>query len=168
MSPESVPRICPQRSFSKLQRYVYSRFVRILLFAFLASTLILGQSLDELKGKYGAAISETFIVRSGMGVRVRNGPNGRVAEMLIFPMRADSLIESRSMTFSYETAKNLLNELLPASRRGKFVIGGFVDAFCMPENDCAGSSEDYKNVTVYYNSSAKPGQLCYVDVRFKK
>ncbi len=142
--------------------------MRILLFAFLASTLIFGQSLDELKGKYGAAFSETFTVRTGIGVRVRSGPNGRIAEMLIFPMRADSLIQSRSMTFSHETAKNVLDELLPASRRGKFVIGGFVDAFCMPENDCAGSSEDYENVSIFYNSSAKPGQLCYIDVRFKK
>lgn len=126
-----------------------------------------GQSLDDLKGKYGAASSETFTVRTGIGVRVRSGPNGRLAEMLIFPMRADSLIQSRSMTFSYETAKNVLDELLPLSKRGKFVIGGFLNVFCLPENDCAGSSEEYENVTIYYNSSAKPGQLCYVDVRVK-
>ncbi len=88
--------------------------------------------------------------------------------MLIFPMRADSLIQSRSMTFSYESAKNVLDELLSVSKRGKFVIGGFVNAFCLPENDCRGSSEDYENVGIYYNSSAKPGQLCYVDVQFKK
>jgi hypothetical protein len=141
--------------------------VRILLLAVVSSTLIFGQSVDALKSRYGTAISQTFTVRDGIGVRVKSRPDGRVAEMLIFPMRADSLIESRSMTFSYETAKDLLHELLPDSKRGKFVMGGFVNAICMPENDCAGSEESYENVSIYYNSSAKPGQLCYVDVRFK-
>ncbi len=94
--------------------------------------MIFGQSLDELRSKYGGAVSETFTVRNGIGVRVRNRPDGRISEMLIFPMGVDSLVESRSMTFSYETAKDLLRELLPGSSRGKFVIGGFVDAFCPP------------------------------------
>lgn len=130
--------------------------------------MIFGQSADDLKSKYGSAASETFTVRTGIGVRVRSKANGAIAEMLIFPMRADSLIQSRSMTFSYETAKNLVDELVPTSRRGKFVIGGFVDGMCPPENDCAGSSEDYENVSIYYNSATQSGQLCYVDIQFKK
>ena len=78
--------------------------MRLLLFALFASTLVFGQSLGELNGKYSAAVSETFTVRTGVGVRVRNGPNRRIAEMLILPMHADSLIQSRSMTFSHEIA----------------------------------------------------------------
>jgi hypothetical protein len=66
-------------------RFIDSRCVSILLFALLASTLIFGQSLDELKGKYGATVSETFTVRTGVGVRVRNGPNGRIARDAHFP-----------------------------------------------------------------------------------
>jgi hypothetical protein len=31
----------------------------------------------------------------------------------------------------------------------------------------AGSSESYENVSIYYNSAAERGKLCYVDVRFK-
>jgi len=115
----------------------------------------------------GAAVSETFSVRTGIGVKVRKGPNGQIAEMLIFRMHADS-DAAEEYDVQHEIAKNVLDELLPASGRGKFVIGGFVDAFCMPENDCAGSSEDYENVSIFYNSSARPGQVCYVDVRFKK
>jgi hypothetical protein len=141
--------------------------MKAVLFLCLGSVAIFGQALDELKSKYGPAVSETFSVRPSIGVKVRTNSQGAVAEMLISPMSTDSLIESRSMTFSYETAKSLVDELLPHSSRGKFLIAAFVDAVCLPENDCWGSSEDYENVSVHYNSSAKPGQVCYVDVRFK-
>jgi hypothetical protein len=44
---------------------VYIQCVRILLFAFVASTSIFSQSVDELRTKYGSAVSETFTSRRG-------------------------------------------------------------------------------------------------------
>ena len=101
----------------------------------------------------GAAVSETFSVRTGIGVKVRKGPNGQIAEMLIFRMHADS-DAAEEYDVQHEIAKNVLDELLPASGRGKFVIGGFVDAFCMPENDCAGSGRDTSEIRTGSNSVA--------------
>ena len=88
--------------------------------------------------------------------------------MLIAPIRSDSLVRSRSMTLTNELAKRILDELIPLPRCGKFLIAEFINAECMPENDCFGSSESYENVSIYYNAAAEPRQLCYVDVRFKK
>lgn len=148
---------------------VYSLwFMRILLVAFVVSITLSAQSVDDLRQKYGNPVSQTFALRQGIGLRVKSKTNGVITEMRIVPNSTDGLIESRDMTLAYELAKDLLAELLPPSRRGKFVIGTFVHALCMPENDCAGVSEDYENVHIFYNSSAKPGQLCYVDIRLKR
>ena len=141
--------------------------MRILLVPLLVSAALLAQSRDEWKQRFGSPVSETFAVRPGIGVKVKHRPDGSLAEILILPIRTDSLVESRNMTLEYGVAKNVLDELLPPSRRGKSLMGGFVNGVCMPENDCAGSSEDYENVHIFYNSSAKPGQLCCVDIRFK-
>jgi hypothetical protein len=88
--------------------------------------------------------------------------------MLILPMDKGSLVESRSMTLSDEVAKNVVNDLLPQSKRGKFLMGTFVNGFCFPENDRVGTEEDYENVNIYYNAARESGQVCYVHVRFKK
>jgi hypothetical protein len=124
--------------------------------------------MDGLREKYGPPISQTFVVHEGIGVTVKHGSDGSIREMLITPVRSETLAPSRNMTFTNEQAKHILQELVPTSKRGKFIIGGFVDGICMPENDCGGSSENYENVSIYYNSSSQPGQLCYIDVQFKK
>ena len=141
---------------------------KILLSAVVACATLFAQSEEGLREKYGSPISETFPVHDGVGVTVKRGSDGRISEMLIAPIRSDSLVRSRSMTLTNELARRILDELIPLPRRGKFLIAGFINAICMPENDCAGSSESYENVSIYYNSAAERGKLCYVDVRFKK
>jgi hypothetical protein len=58
------------------------------------------QSIRDLKQKFGDPVSKTFQVRPGVGVTIRRGFDGAVAEMLIMPLNANSLIESRHMTFT--------------------------------------------------------------------
>jgi hypothetical protein len=43
------------------------------------------------------------------------------------------------------------NELVPEQERGKYIIGSFIDVICLPDNDCAGTQKDYKNVVIYTN-----------------
>jgi|SRR5580704_3376936 hypothetical protein len=126
------------------------------------------QSEDDIRLKYGSPISETFAIHDGVGMTVRRGPNGRISEMLIAPIRGDSLVPSRSVTFPQELALRILDEVVPKRKRGKFIIGGFANIICLPQNDCAGSYDNYENVTISYNSAAEAGKLCYVNVRFKE
>ena len=140
----------------------------ILLLTVLTCGVLFAQSADGFREKYGRPISESFAVRDGVGVTAKRGSDGRISEMLIAPISRDSLVRSRNMTFTNELAKRILEELVPFPSRGKFLIGGFIDAICMPENDCAGPSESYEDVSIYYNSAAEAGKLCYIDVRFKR
>jgi hypothetical protein len=126
------------------------------------------QSEDDFGRKYGGPISETFAIHDGVGMTVRRGPHGRVSEMLIAPIRGDSLVPSRSVTFSEELAARILDEVVPKGKRGKFIIAGFANFTCLPQNDCAGTYATYENVTIFYNSAAEAGKLCYVNVRFKE
>jgi hypothetical protein len=60
----------------------------------------------------------------------------------------------------------LIDELLPTSVRGKFVIAGFDNIICLPTNDCAGSSEQYEHANIYYNGG--DNGIRYAVVTFRK
>lgn len=121
----------------------------------------------DLKQKYGGLVSEAFRVRPGIGVTIRRAPDSRVLEMLVAPIDSTDLFASRQMTFKREATDNVVKELVPESSRGKYIIGTFLNAQCLPENDCAGISEDYENVHITYNSAIESGKVRYVGIRFK-
>ena len=127
---------------------------------------IFGQSRDELRRKYGEPMSETFTVRPGVSATATYAANGAITELFIAPRTTD-LIKSRGTTLSNESMRALIDELVPESIRGKFLMGGFVNAICLPENDCAGNSQDYQNVSIYFNAG-REGGITYAVVRWKR
>jgi hypothetical protein len=130
------------------------------------SGTLFGQSKEELRRKYGEPISETFLVRPGISVTATYATNGRVTELLI-SSRTTDLIKSRGKTLSQDSVTAILDELVPRSVRGKYLIGSFLDVMCLPENDCQGASEQYQSVTIYYNAG-REGGLNYAVVQWKK
>jgi hypothetical protein len=133
-----------------------------------ASGTLLGQSRDDLRRKYGDPVSETFVVRPGVSVTASYATNGRIVELLISP-EAQGYIKSYALRkpTSRDFVRVLIDELLPSSLRGKFVIGGFNHMVCLPTNDCGGSSEKYENATIYYNGG-KDGGVNYAVVMLRK
>jgi hypothetical protein len=115
---------------------------------------------------YGEPPSEVFTVRPGISVTATYATDGRIIELVISPQITD-LIKSRGKTLSHDTVDAILHELVPDSVRGKPIIAGFLNIGCMPENDCAGSSQEFQNVTIYYNAGIE-GKLCYAVVQWKK
>src|SRR5450755_4563666 len=103
----------------------------------IASGTLAGQSKDELRRKYGEPISETFTVRPDVSITATYETNGRITELLIYP-QVTGYIKSRGKTFSRDTTKAIIDELVPNSVRGKFVNGEFLNLECLPENHCAG------------------------------
>ncbi len=137
-----------RRTF-KLSPGAASFDMRILL-TLLTCSIIFAQSKDELTKKYGAPVSETFRVRPGIVVTARYAPSGQIAELLIAAETPGS-IKSRT-TLSQETIKVVLDELVPATQRGKYVIGEFINTTCLPQNDGEGTQELYEKVVIYYNT----------------
>jgi hypothetical protein len=131
----------------------------------LSGTLV-GQSRNELRQKYGEPVSEIFVVRPGITVTATFGTHGRIIEFLILPQDA-GLIKSRGETLSQDSVKAIIDELVPRAVRGKHVMAGFVNATCLPENDCNGNSDSYEKIAIYYNAAAE-GRLHYAVVQFKE
>ena len=121
--------------------------ILLILFTFAA---IFGQSKDELTKKYGAPIAETFKMRPGIIATARYASTGQVTELVI-SAETPGIIKSRT-ALSLETMKSVLDELVPGSKRGKYVIGEFMNVTCLPQDDCQGTHELYEKVDIYYNA----------------
>jgi hypothetical protein len=139
-------------------------FAGVALFA--TSGTLAGQSRDALKQKYGAPVSETFIVRPGITATATFGSNGRISEFLISPQQ-NALIKSRIDSMSIDSVNEIIDELVPRSLRGKHLIAGFVNATCLPENDCNGTSDSYEKAAMYYNSAGQ-GRVHYAVVQLRE
>jgi hypothetical protein len=58
--------------------------MKILITLFICA-IIVGQSKDELKKKYGEPVSETYRVHPGITATARYASNGQIAELLMRP-----------------------------------------------------------------------------------
>jgi len=125
--------------------------MKIVFIVLLTCFSVGAQTKDEFKKRFGDPVSETFIVRSGIVVTATYTQSGQVRELLIAPQMT-GLIKSKDKTLSYDVLREIIDELVPAKERGKSIISGFLNLTCLPQNDCAGSSEDYEKVTIYYNA----------------
>jgi hypothetical protein len=133
--------------------------MKIVLLTMLTCAVVLGQSKDELKAKYGSPVSETFIVRPGIEVTATHAATGRIVELVISPQNT-GLIKSKSSTgksLTNDLLRTIVDELVPMPNRGKYLIGTFMDFTCLPHDDCAGSEEDYERLTIYYNAADGDG-----------
>jgi hypothetical protein len=140
--------------------------MKILLILLLACTSLFAQTKDDLRKKFGEPVSETFVVQPGITATVSYSENGRVREMLLMPQPSSNLIKSKQMPINYDLLRKVINELVPKEERGKSIGNSFLSIMCLPNNDCAGSSESYDKLTIYYNAG-KDGAN-YAVIQWKK
>jgi hypothetical protein len=121
--------------------------MKIVLILLLACFSVVAQTKAELKKRFGDPVSETFTVRPGIVLTATYTPSGQIRELLIAP-EVSGLIKSTSKTLSHYVLREIIDELVPARERGKFILSGFITC----PSGCAGSSEDYEKVSIYYNA----------------
>jgi hypothetical protein len=108
---------------------------------------------EALRHRYGKPLSETFLVRPGIVASVKYGTSGNTCELLIIPKNPDAIFtEPSSGTIDDTLLKDIEDELVPKTERGKFIIGTFLNIVCLPQNDCAGTQADWENVVIYKNA----------------
>lgn len=123
------------------------------LMILLTCVAAVGQTSSDLRLKYGAPISETFRVRPDIIVTVSYDKNSKVSEMVIEPQPDATIIKSRHNRIKSQMLQEIIDELVPPEKRGKFVMGTILNITCLPENDCSGASEEYERVIIYRNGS---------------
>ena len=121
--------------------------MKIVLIVLLTCFSVVAQTKDELKKRFGDPVSETFVVRPGVVLTASYTPAGQIRELLIAP-EMTGLIKSTSETLSHYVLREIIDELVPARERGKLILSGFLN--CFP--GCAGSSENYEKLSIYYNA----------------
>jgi len=113
-----------------------------------------GRNSKALRERYGPPIAETFLVRPGVVVTASYGESGETCEMVISP-KMPGLIKSRNSAIDEKLVREIVDEIVPASERGKQRASQFDDMTCLPENDCQGVTEVWENITIYRNSAQR-------------
>jgi hypothetical protein len=99
--------------------------MKIVLILLLACFSVVAQTKGELKKRFGDPVSETFMVRPGIVLTATYTPSGQIRELLIAP-EVSGLIKSTSKTLSHYVLREIIDELVPARERGKFILSGFI------------------------------------------
>jgi hypothetical protein len=140
--------------------------MKIVITVLLFCVTAMAQTSSDLRQRFGTPASETFLVRQGIVVTVTYAKNGKPTELLIEPQRPETPIKSSTARLSLEVLNEIIDELAPLKERGKPLFAGFVNARCLPNNDCWGTQTDYEKVFIYYNASGK-NEYRYATVQWK-
>jgi hypothetical protein len=143
--------------------------MKAIVMTVLVSVSLYGQSKTDLRTKYGSPVSETFTVRPGIEVTATYSPTGTIVELLISPHIPDASISKTLGVKPIDgvVLKQIVDELVPMAKRGKPRLGGFLDIWCPPQDDCMGTvNEDWEKVSIYYHPSVNGGPS-YAVIQFK-
>jgi len=114
----------------------------VLLSAFVFQGSFPSDTAQTLRERYGQPISETYLVKPGVVIAASYGPRGHICNIVVSPERLwNSTFDSKQLT-------EIIDEVAPVNERGKFLIAGFLNAFCMPTNDCFGTESTYAKVHI--------------------
>jgi len=114
----------------------------VLLSGFVFQGSFPADTAQTLRERYGQPISETYLAKPGVVVAASYGPSGHICNLVVSPERLwNSTFESKQLT-------EIIDEVAPVNERGKFLIGGFLNSFCMPTNDCFGTESTYEKVHI--------------------
>lgn len=136
-----------------------SRTCLVLLFclATTCQTVASAQDRAGLKRHYGDAIGEVYRTSNGLTVTAYFDSHGNICKEHVQS-------ENRGKRLTDEEVNGVLDDIAPKSSRGAYKIGTFLNGFCLPDNDCAGVSEDYQRLAIVKIGSTN--EYRYVDVLY--
>jgi len=121
----------------------------------------LGEPAEVIK-KGALVTRERFELDGELTVIIDYRDSGSPDKLRILPRGSKLLDVHSDPTVSLDTFRGLLHLLVQKGDRGKSVMLSFINIICLPKNDCAGVSETFENLTIYYNYG-RTG-MRYVDV----
>jgi len=110
------------------------------------------QTADEFSQKYKPHPSGGYIVRPGIVMKVKATPSGATCEAEIKPMSSIASKAPGSEVVSSETAKEVIDEIIPETKRGK------ITASLHLGSSCAGvDTTGYEKATIVLVTRCKEG-----------
>jgi hypothetical protein len=116
-------------------------FIAAVSTLFALGILLPSDTTTDFSKRYGSPICETYRVKPGIVATVSSGKSGHACEIVVGPDQSGGMIKSRGVTIDSKQLTEVLDEIVPAEHRGKMRMGEFVNAICLPTNDCERMSE---------------------------
>jgi hypothetical protein len=108
-----------------------------------AGSLVLTQSSQELRSRYGEPGLEGYAVRPGITLTVQYGSDHLVCQALIAPPQMLIRQEEQTALMSSESVSEVLEEVAPVAMRGKQLNEGSFQSGCN-----VGRFTEYENVGI--------------------
>jgi len=109
-----------------------------MLFLIALGVRVTAQTPEEFKQRYGNPRSGDYIIRDGIAASVKFDDKKQVSEIII-----EAVHNRSSNAMSPATAGDVLDEVMPISRRGKLLKTSAFAASCVSVR-----AEEYENVTI--------------------
>src|SRR6266481_2079335 len=103
------------------------------------SASLTAQTPEDFKQRYGDPHAGVYRVREAITAKVTFDNNNQAQEIVVVPLPADDSPSAMSTA----TATEVLNEVMPVSRRGKLLKTGAFAASCVSVQ-----AEEYEKVTI--------------------
>lgn len=141
------------------------RLCLLLIMFFIIVASCFAQTRDSLRAKYGRSTSETYDSGKGVMLTATFDDKGDTCGVLIDRRSRRGHTPSSAETLSDADANRILDDLAPTTSRGKYIIGTFLDIYCMPDNDCFGSSQEYENLTITWIGNKDHYRYVYISYK---
>ena len=133
--------------------------MRIAIIFLLTTVVATAQTPSTLRQKYGQPTSETYDrqpaeiykVRPDIRVTVRYTKRGEVCSMFIGPVSETT--DGKPSLLKSQPLDEVIDELVPEDQRGAYLMGTFLNITCLPNNNCYGTRQDYKRLSIVHNGS---------------
>jgi hypothetical protein len=141
--------------------------MKTIIFILLCCIVASAQSSEELRKKYGAPTSETYsevylarrsedIMKPSVVVTATYSKSKELCSMRveIFPI-FKPVVESTKEESELKTKllHEVVDEVSPKEKRGKYLMGSFINLACLPDDGCFGTLERYEKASIYYNGN---------------
>jgi hypothetical protein len=103
--------------------------------------LVAAQNHADLRRHYGDVIGEVYRTSNRLTITAYFDEHGNIC-------REHIESENRGRRMTDKEVNTVLDEIASKSERGNYRIGTFLNTICLPDNDCAGVSEDYERLAI--------------------
>ena len=105
------------------------------------SSLAAAQNRADLRQHYGHAVGEVYRTSNHLTITAYFDEHGNIC-------REHIESENRGRRMTDKEVNTVLDEIAPKDERGKYKMGTFLNIICLPDDDCAGVSEDYERLAI--------------------
>jgi hypothetical protein len=137
-------------------------FMKTMLILLLTCMAAISQTSDTFRQKYGAPVSESYLVRPGILAIMNYAKNGKVCSIYVTAQTNPKFTKGNITPIDNKVLWKIVGELVPDSQRGKLLKSGFLNLTCVGCESFYGSEESYEKVYIRIGGSSNENQTASI------